>query len=248
MLRGVVLGFAVLAAIPAAATAGEFDRLDPDLTDFPRYEHFSGADFTSGSVFGYFGTVWALGRDVTGEGMRVKAVAGSGRYRYDTSLAGFFGRADVTGDVVLAEILAGYLWQRGKWTIKAYAGAGFEDHSLAPADPANAVSGREWGFAGQIELWRNLGAAGFVSLDASYSDAFGGYWAQARFGRRLRERFSGGIEAAVLGNEEYDSGRGGGFLRYRLGRNELTLSAGVSGDYYTGDTGAYAAFGLYGKF
>lgn len=59
---------------------------------------------------------------------------------------------------------------------------------------------------------------------------------------------SGGLEGAALGNEEYESGRGGGFLRYHLRDVDLTVSGGVAGDFYTQDLGGYAAFGVYARF
>jgi len=101
---------------------------------------------------------------------------------------------------------------------------------------------------GQVEIWRNLGEKNFFSADASYSDAFGSYWTQIQLGRRITTRVSVGIEGGALGNDEYDSGRGGGFLRYHLDKIDLTVSGGASGNYYGQSTGGYAAFGFYTKF
>lgn len=213
-----------------------------------RYEVFSGVGVTSNSHFGYSGGVWAFGRDVSSQGLRAKALAGYGGYDYDGSLPGVTGPVSFDGNVVLAQFLLGYLWQRGEWTFKAYGGFGFEDHDITPNDPANSVNGSELGVMGQVEVWRNLGENNFLSADASYGDAFGSYWAQLRLGRRITKRMSAGLEGAALGNDEYDSGRGGGFIRYHLGDMELTMSGGVSGDYYGQDTSGYAALGLYRKF
>lgn len=212
------------------------------------YELFSGVDATPSAVFGYAGGVWAFGRNVSAEGFRVKALTGTGRYDYDTSLPGIAGSVNIDGDVSLVQFLAGYQWRRGEWTVKAYAGLGFEEHDLTPNDPANSVNGSEFGAMGQLELWRNMGDSSWLAIDASYADTFGSYWTQMRLGRNLGARISAGIEAAALGNEEYDSGRGGAFLRAHLGRMDLTVSGGISGDYYSGDLGGYAALGLYGKF
>lgn len=216
--------------------------------DAATFEAFSGIDATSSSIFGYAGAAWSLGNDVGGEGPRVKVLAGSGLYVYDGSLAGFAGPVNFNGEVMLARVLAGYLWRRGEWTAKAYAGLGYEDHDLSPNDPGNSVNGNEIGLVGEVELWRNLGAAGFLSLDAGYADVFDTYRAHARFGRRIMRHFSAGIEGAALGNEEYESGRGGGFLRIHLEDMDLTFSGGVAGDFYTQDLGGYAAFGLYTRF
>lgn len=237
--------FAVLATLMWSIFADAGSRIDKTI---PHYELFSGVDATSSSIFGYAGAVWAFGRNVSGEGMRIKALSGFGGYDYDSSLPGVAGQVNFNGDVVLAQLLGGYLWRRGEWTIKAYMGLGFEDHDIAPNDPANSVNGSEFGVMGQLELWRNLGENNWFSADASYGDLFGSYWTQMRLGHRFGKRISAGIEGGVLGNEEYDSGRGGGFLRYHLGEMELTVSGGISGTYYEEDTGAYAAMGLYRKF
>ena len=190
----------------------------------------------------------AFGASLDAQGPRVKALTGLGAYDYSSSLPGIAGTADFDGDVALAQLLAGYQWRRGEWTVKTYAGVGFESHDLSPGDPANSVDGGEFGAVGQIELWRNLGETGWLSLDASYADVFASYWTQLRLGRALNRRIGAGLETGALGNEEYDSARAGGFLRYRLGKTELTLSGGVSGDYLAEDFGGYATFGVYRKF
>jgi len=216
--------------------------------DTPYLEVFSGADVTRNSVFGYFGAAWALGRDVRGSGARMKILAGRGGYDYDTALPGNARETTIDGDVTLFQLMAGYQWQRGPWTLKGYAGIAWEDHDLSPADPGNSVNGAEAAAIGQVEIWRNLGTRGFASLDASYLGAYDGYYLQGRLGRRIKPRVSAGLEAAALGNKEYDSGRGGAFLRFHLGELDLTVSGGVSGDYYDADPGGYGSIGLYTRF
>lgn len=226
---------------PAIAQAG-------DGGGAKRYEIFSGADVTSNSVFGYFRAVWAFGRDVSDQGLRVKLLAGRGWYDYATTLPGASTESAINGDVSLFEFLTGYQWRRGKWTLKGYVGISAQDHSLTPNDPSNTVSGGEIGAAGQLEVWRNLESNGFLSFDASYSSAFDSYFAQGRLGWHFTQRLTAGLEGAALGNKEYESGRGGGFVRLHLGAADLTLSAGVSGDYYSGDVGGYGTLGFYRKF
>lgn len=214
----------------------------------PRYEVFSGVGLTSNSYFSYSGGAWAFGRNVTEAGLRVKALIGFGGYDYDGTLPGFAGSVVFDGNVTLAQFLLGYLWRRGEWTLKAYAGLGFENHDITPNDPANSVNGNELGLLGQLEVWRNLGEKSWLSADASYGTGFGSYRTQIQLGRRITQRVSVGVEGAALGNDEFDGGRGGGFLRYHLGKIDLTVSGGVSGDYYTQKTGGYADFSFYTKF
>jgi len=239
-------GFVVLFTVWAGTYMPAHGQSHQDA--MPRYEVFSGVGVTSNSYFSYSGGIWAFGRDVSGAGLRVKALTGYGGYDYDGTLPGFTGSVAFDGRVTLAQFLLGYLWQRGDWTLKAYAGIGFEDHDITPNDLANSVNGNELGFLGQVEVWRNLGEKSWLSADASYGDVFGGYWAQLRLGRRVANRVSVGIEGAALGNDEYDSGRGGGSLRYHLDKIDLTVSGGVSGDYYAQNTGGYATLGFYTKF
>ena len=64
-------------------------------------------DATSNSIFGYAGAVWAFGKNVSGEGLRVKGVTGTGGYDYGGSLPGVAGSVNFDGDVVLAQLLGG---------------------------------------------------------------------------------------------------------------------------------------------
>ena len=242
--KGLITAFAVVAALvfsPSQAAANPEEELQ-------HYEVFSGVDVTSNSVFGYFGGVWAPGRDVTQQGLRLKVLGGTGGYDYTTTLPGLTGASSVGGDVDLLQLMAGYQWQHGNWTMKTYLGFAVEDHDLKPNDPANSVRGSKAGAIGQVEIWRNLGASAFVSIDASYSTVFESYFAQGRLGKRISKRISFGVEGAALGNEEYESGRGGGFMRLHLGQVDLTLSGGISGNHYGDDTGGYGSLGFYSRF
>jgi hypothetical protein len=61
-------------------------------------------------------------------------------------------------------------------------------------------------------------------------------------------RLSLGLEGGVVGNEEYDAGRGGGFLRVSFRDFETTLSGGFTGNYLEDDPSFYLALGLYWPF
>ena len=63
-----------------------------------------------------------------------------------------------------------------------------------------------------------------------------------------RPRVSLGLEGGVVGNEEYDAGRGGGFLRVTFRDFETTLSGGFTGNYLEDDPSFYLALGLYRPF
>ena len=64
----------------------------------------------------------------------------------------------------------------------------------------------------------------------------------------MRQRLSLGLEGGALGNEEYDAGRGGGFVRGNFRVMEVTLSGGFTGNYLEDDQSFYVALGLYRPF
>jgi hypothetical protein len=93
-----------------------------------------------------------------------------------------------------------------------------------------------------------LSARWFLSADASYGTAFQEYFGLARIGLRVRPKLSLGLEGGALGNEEYDAGRGGGFMRVNFRTLEMTLSGGFTGNYLEDDPSGYVALGLYRTF
>ena len=93
-----------------------------------------------------------------------------------------------------------------------------------------------------------MGMGLFLSADASYGTAFQEYSQLTRLGYHLGPIFAVGLEAGVIGNREYDAGRGGGFVRGRLADFETTLSGGFTGDYLLSDPGSYVALSLYRQF
>jgi hypothetical protein len=67
-------------------------------------------------------------------------------------------------------------------------------------------------------------------------------------GFRARPRFALGLEGEAIGNEEYDAGRAGGFLRMNFRDTEFTLSGGFTGNYLEDDPSGYVALGIYRSF
>ena len=67
-------------------------------------------------------------------------------------------------------------------------------------------------------------------------------------GHRLGPRFSLGIEGGALGNEEYNAGRGGLFLKANLHAMEITLSGGFTGNYLEDEPSGYVSLGVYRAF
>jgi hypothetical protein len=88
----------------------------------------------------------------------------------------------------------------------------------------------------------------FLSADAGYGTAFQEYCGLARLGYRLRPRLSLGLEGGALGNEEYNTGRGGGFVRMNFRDAEVTLSGGFTGNYLEDVPSGYVALDVYRTF
>jgi hypothetical protein len=100
----------------------------------------------------------------------------------------------------------------------------------------------------QAESWFDLSDRTFLSVDAAYGTAFQEYWSLARLGFRMRPRLAIGVEGGLLGNEEYDAGRGGGFLRFDMRAMEVTISGGFTGNYLDGAPSGYVTAGIYRRF
>jgi Cellulose biosynthesis protein BcsS len=113
---------------------------------------------------------------------------------------------------------------------------------------AIATQGSALGLRLQAETWLDLSERLFLSADATYGTAFQEYWSLARLGSRARPRLSLGLEGGALGNEEYNAGRGGGFVRVNFRDYETTLSGGFTGNYLGDDPSFYLALGLYKPF
>jgi hypothetical protein len=120
------------------------------------------------------------------------------------------------GEASYGAALIGYQFRTQALFLKLFAGVEAEDQSITPRDPENSVQGSAVGLKLAAESWLDLSPLWFLSVDASYGTAFQQYWSLARAGYRLSPRFSLGLEGGALGNEEYDAGRGGRFVKANL--------------------------------
>jgi hypothetical protein len=157
--------------------------------------------------------------------LEVRAVGALGRYDYRGTLFGADADLGTTfdGDASYGAALLGYRFRARTLTAKLFAGVEAEDQRISPRDPANSVQGNAVGLKLAAESWLDLSPLWFLSVDASYGTAFQEYWSLARAGYRLGPLFSLGIEGGALGNEEYDAGRGGAFVKASLRSLEVTL-------------------------
>ena len=235
-----------MAVVLLAMLAGPV-RAEPDA---PHTEMFTGFETSDNYTSGYVGGGYAFGKGLYDAGFRLRAVGAYGRYNYDGAL--FDGSDYVAttfdGQVGFAAALIGYQFRPGRVTVKLFGGIEAEDQSITPRDPNNSVQGSEIGVRLLAETWYDISSRWFLSADASYGTAFQEYFSLARVGFRVRPKLSLGLEGGALGNEEYDAGRGGGFVRVNLRKLEMTLSGGFTGNYLEDDPSGYVSLGVYRAF
>lgn len=86
-----------------------------------------------------------------------------------------------------------------------------------------------------------------AQLDGSYTTATQGYAAWLRTGVRTFDWLTLGLESAAFGDSSYDAMRAGAFVRWHNNIMDLTVSAGVSGDYDS-PSNPYGTLSIYRKF
>src|SRR5581483_11026263 len=240
---GVAGGFCVLAA-------GLFAPPCLAQSDQPTAELFTGIEASDNSVSVYVGGGTSLGKGLYESGFRLRAVGSYGPYRYSGTLLtdGIYVPTTFDGEDAFIAALAGYQFRNGSFIAKLFAGIEAEDQHISPHDPNNSVQGSEVGLRLALETWTDLSPRLFVSADASYGTAFQEYCALARIGFRVRPRLALGLEGGALGNEEYNAGKGGGFLRLDVRDIEFTLSGGFTGNYLEDMPSGYVSLGVYRAF
>jgi len=216
-------------------------------SDAPTTEIFAGVEGNDNSTQGYVGAGYAFGNGLYAAGFRLRAVGAFGGYTYQSAL-GDSAHADFDGKDAFGSVLIGYQFGDGSTVFRVFAGIEAENQDITPHDPNNSVQGSAVGLRLQAESWFDISERTFLSVDAAYGTAFQEYWSLARLGYRLTPTLSIGVEGGTLGNEEYNAGRGGGFLRFNVLAMEITLSGGFTGNYLDDQPSGYASVGIYRRF
>lgn len=222
-LEGSTLSIAlVFSSAPAHA---QFAGLRPPFFSGTA-EAWAGADATRNAWSSYTGFNWAPFGKLVDAGWRMRLAGGYGEYRYE----GGRPRQSIYGSAAFADLLVGYQMAFGDLTLKAFAGATFDGHLLAPFDETNPVNGSATGAKAVVESWLNLSPSAWLQVDGAYGTAHAGYTTRVRIGWRAMHSISLGVEGGAFGNEASRSSRGGAFVRYEWLAGELSVSGGVSGD------------------
>jgi hypothetical protein len=221
---------------------------------------WAGADISTDVWLLYSGVTVAPQSHIHGDGVRFRAVAGYGQYRYsDTIPSGAGVRAEFHAETHFADLLAGYQARFGELTAKAFAGLSVVGHDIEPLDSETVVVGSESGVKGIVELWLNMGPSAWGSLDLAWSSAHDTRSVRLRAGYRVLPTVSLGLEAGLNVDAQgecrmegggggcratYDSrdaaslldyGRAGLFTRYEWAGGEASLSAGALGGSFQGE-------------
>jgi Cellulose biosynthesis protein BcsS len=193
-------------------------------------ELWVGADASSHTWLIYGGATIAPFSDIFSDGVRLRAASGYGGYHY----TGLRHSHTTTYDAstAFADALVGYLKRLGPLTAKAFVGASAIEHDVTPLDPENPVQGRAYGPKAVVELWLNMGAKAWSSLDVNWTSAHETYAGRLRTGYRIFDDVTLGAEARVDGNALDKDARGGLFLRYAWHGGEVSLAGGVAGRFF----------------
>jgi hypothetical protein len=209
-----------------------FDGVAPE-----RFLFFSGFDYwrSGGSVHG--GLLWApwgLQRD----GFIVKAIAGTGSYRYLSN------RRSIRGWHTFASLMPGYRWSGQGYEARLFAGLDFQHHWLLPSDPSNSLLGSNIGARINGELWWEPWRNSMVSTSFSASSIGPNYNVRGATGWKLFDSFYAGPELETFSDFHYRQYRAGVHVTaLRTGDVEWTAGIGYALDSSKA-SGMYARLGL----
>ena len=222
---------------------------------------WQGSDFASRANSFWFGGSVALNHDLTSSGVLLRADGEYDQYNYFQSENNL---GKVNGIEWQGDAMLGYQVAYHSFAAAVYAGVDVRYDHLSPLDLANSVRGQQTGakFDAEFETERELPY--YASFNGSYSTAFQTYWARLRVGTKIVESFGNhlsqvfvGPEGYVLGNQESNAQRIGGFVNFAVdGLLNHPLEIALSGGYQFADehdnnigaaigtTGGQGAYGL----
>jgi hypothetical protein len=222
---------AALIFLPVAAQADGMPGVAVDNGTVYSRMTYSGLDLSPDSWYSYSGVIFALNRDLSKDGARIRIQGAYGQYDYENTVS-----HDV--DLWQGDVMIGYAWIRDRVEFALYAGVDVIDHDISPADPANLVNGTETGFktAGYlVSRTTELNLPYYFLLDGSYSTAFETYYALGRLGL-YRHSTIFGVEGWLLGDQDWEAQRLGGFVQWERNlRPDLLMDMTLSAGYQFGE-------------
>lgn len=223
---GLFLALLLAYAPPVIADEGADDPAHgetAEAADSAAREIWSGGENFGSTWAFYTGITAAPDGDITQPGLRLRLLAGMSTYDY----RGSFGRARAAQP--FADLLGGYQWQVGAFTLKAFAGA------TGAADIRTLEQALDlWGqtrIGPKVvgEAWWTINDQSWASLDVALSRPQSTtLWSRVRYGLRLLPQISLGPEAGLSGEAAQPRGRIGAFARFDWPAGEIAASGGVA--------------------
>ncbi|MFT0859812.1 cellulose biosynthesis protein BcsS [Ancylobacter sp. G4_0304] len=215
-----------------------------DNTHLQRYYFFSGIDVARDTSYGWAGAAWAPFGPMDREGLRLRAQAGGGGYRYRTNAVpgGWNSATKIEG-----EVLAGWQFLRGPHALALYAGVNVTDNRLDQPDPSNRDQGTQFGIKGVAEWFYRIDDTWIWTASLGGSTADGTAVARATLSRRVHERAALGTEAQASTDWLEQHAGAGLFIEVPLAGRQWRVAGGWrwSSD---SDDGPYGTVSYYAPF
>lgn len=216
MTKPTTLSVIKRAAIAAVLASGSLLSLsaacladDPDLLAGTTV--FAGGDARNRQEYPYIGFVHHFTGNLTDDGYLLTFFGDYAWYRYHSPASP---SGTVRGQAPAFDIMPGYQYVAGIWTLRGYVGFDYEHHYLVPRNPADTQAGSHAGVNVQGEAETAYDFPYYGSLIGSFGSAVDRYWGRLRVGYNSLA-ISAGPEVIGAGDDEYQEQRVGAFLNVK---------------------------------
>jgi hypothetical protein len=209
----------------------------------PRLETYIGADYGGRAAALTTSTVWSMFGSINQPGFRIKLDGLASLYG-DTNTSVFTGNFTAADLKALGDLMAGYQFNVKNFWIKLYAGAAYEAQARLFWNQGEIVQQKAWGGAAAVQsFWRSGSLWSTANLTwvqphntLSYYSSLAYEFYRSNGGLKL----SVGLEtgASIENTDTFKEGkalnlaneyaRGGALFNLGYGRNDFTVSGGLS--------------------
>ncbi len=242
-MRPAISCYLVASIFLSALATGRCDAGSSDDSVL-HFETYVGADYDGRAASLTSSTVWSPFDPITQTGFRIKLDGLASLYgdTNATVLSGNFLAADIKG---LGDIMAGYQFNRGPLWLKIYAGLSYQTQMRLFWEAGRTVQQTDWGGAAAIEAYYRFNDRLWASANLSWlqPDNATSFYVRAAYEIYRGESgviVSAGAETAfaISNADTFKEGealniynnysRAGGLLNVRYGRNDFSVSGGLS--------------------
>jgi len=205
---------------------------------------FAGADLTRNYSFVWTGLTSIPFGEIGEDGLRLRAMGGTGQYRYRTDA---FSSGENRGSVTSGELLVGNRVTIGPAILTGYAGLDAKDYRLRNPDPGNPESGSRLGIKAAFEVYARTASDRFATAYGNISSVFATYALRVALHHELAPGLALGVESGLLGDRRYDEQRAGLIATLTIPKASFTAAVGVARNSGDG-SGAYMTLTAYAPF